>query len=149
MNYMSASMLGIEEWERAALIQTIGILETISSVEKTASRRYKASYDFTDRRFNMSSAIADYDCGTALCIGGWVRLLRDGPVPPEVIEEPLAADIEAYVFGSRSPSLRTLYFPAFYDETSWDDVTPEDGIRAIENFLITGFPNWKEAIRAD
>lgn len=84
------------------------------------------------RLFNMKYDSASTNCGTAACIGGW-----------------MAKEMRKSAFDcvmNAEGSLKKLFFPQInYDR--WDDITPKQAVTAINNFLKTGNPKWREATR--
>jgi hypothetical protein len=107
--------------------------------------------------FNMSASSEIYECGTAMCIGGFMKLFMLGAKPTSKgvynITPKREELIDKYVlshepfFTSRPNSNRPiakLFYPP--DElTPWSNITKEMAIKAIDNFLKTGKPDWMRA----
>lgn len=112
---LSTKALGLTEAELAALIEVRNDL---------ATGRIKAP------NFCMSSACYREGCGTVACIGGWMGLKLG-------MDERKARDFVD------NPRLEKLFYP--YGIMSWGQITPSQAVRAIDNFLATGDPNWSQA----
>lgn len=82
-------------------------------------------------------------CGTAHCIGGWAELhsaniISRGKFYYDPRDKPVGYD----------NSLNKLFCPIYLDQDKWDStITTCAAIRAIDNTLATGDPNWPEALK--
>lgn len=118
---LTARQLGIEEWERDALIRVRNSLRNGS---------------IPARLFNMYKPDVNPKCGTAGCIGGWVS--HYGRLNNEEHEEFWGRHIQ-----DGSPFAQ-LFYPLGIED--WTDIAPRTAVRAINNFLYTGKPDWAEAM---
>jgi hypothetical protein len=95
--------------------------------------------------FNMNFISDSSDCGTTCCIGGWMFriMMRNGTCDFSVKDT-------NYVNHDRSYALGSLFYP-FQEETNeeydfpLDLVPPAFALKAVDNFLTTGRPNWPNA----
>jgi hypothetical protein len=102
--------------------------------------------------FNMNVAMDEGECGTSGCIGGWMHaaMTRDHTAPCVRVSE--------YVNSGRSRALGPLFYPFTdhnfrdlkdQDGQSWDFpyelIPPVYALKAIDNFLSTGDPDWPSA----
>lgn len=92
--------------------------------------------------FNMSRWHEQHTCGTVGCIGGW-----SGFFAGERNHGDLWQGAKELRYGS---GIKELFFPFGGSNGSngpaWSTLKPQHAVRAIDNFLKTGNPNWKEAI---
>lgn len=149
MKYLSASELGITEDERAALIRVkkfLGKLEMPKNLFSRMGHSLSEASEEATARFNMNQAVNVYDCGTAGCIGGWMKLNLLGiPLKMKVrIPENLARKSQQYISSfldtlSKHP-LRRLFYPIkIYN---YDTITPARAAKEITKFLTTGKATW-------
>jgi hypothetical protein len=106
--------------------------------------------------FNMYAACRkEHNCGTAMCIGGWIRLFELDLAADEkgvyTISEAHQRDISGYVHDRGGP-IRELFWPKtnrdyFLSPSEMRRITPAQAVKAIDNFLHTGKPYWHEVIR--
>jgi hypothetical protein len=108
--------------------------------------------------FNMNVAHdegSEGSCGTTACIGGWMfaAMRRDRVAP--------CVTAHHYVANLCSPALVPLFYP-FCDQKrrdipdedgksydfDYELIPPEFALKAMDNFLATGNPNWPEATGA-
>lgn len=86
--------------------------------------------------FNMDLFISEgwpddkNDCKTACCIGGWMHLLDP-----------------SFVTDERSACLGQLFFP--FAIRRWEKITPNIAVRAIDNMLDHGTPDWETLVSKD
>ena len=105
--------------------------------------------------FNQEiSADSNYDCGTVACIGGWCWLLTNEK-PDEETNTIIKYDKEAldraskFVYGKHpsfyfySDGLHKLFYPPF---EQYDDVTPQQAVKAIRNYIEFDAPNWEKVM---
>ena len=71
------------------------------------------------------------DCGTACCIGGWIEIHTE----------------TEFSHHSDTERLQDLFFPGYASDDTYDlrVITPQQAVRAIDNFIATGDPNWRLA----
>ena len=70
-------------------------------------------------------------CGTVACIGGHMQLMGIAGLIDIPDEHPL----------------HRLFYPDIDESVmSWNDITPKQTIKAIDNFLVNGNPKWKEVV---
>lgn len=62
-------------------------------------------------------------CGTCACIGGWMGLKEH----------------------DESDALIPLFYPAL-PRPIWKEITPAQAVRAIDNFIATGEPDWLRVV---
>lgn len=95
--------------------------------------------------FNMNISLLFAECGTVACIGGHMALIMD--VADKEIKYANKASINEtawrYVGEKASRALLKLFYP--HPLTSWEFITRECAIEAIDNFLNTGNPQWARA----
>jgi hypothetical protein len=95
-------------------------------------------------RFDMGLSVARYECGTAFCVGGLVKLrMERGHLPAEVRLTFLEmSEISTYVHDQDEDSpLRKLFYPPV---DAWEWITASVAARAITQFLNTGKVDWKK-----
>ncbi len=119
------ALLGTRELLRS------GVLKHLSADMRTTSARM----------FNMNCAASGNDtCGTVSCIGGTMGMLMGKGME----------GAQLYVLNVRNPKLLELFYPPsrlFGQKLkSYRDITPEQAIVAIDNFLNTGRPQWADIL---
>jgi hypothetical protein len=140
---LSAKALGISQTEHSAALEVrelfvSGKLHHDKDIENLAPNG-----------FNMNAMVSKGECGTTCCIGGWMFLVmvRDRT-------NPCSRSFD-YVQKYRSPALAPLFYP-FTDihrrdlldqqghsyDFPFEDMPPEFGLAALDNFLTTADPNW-------
>lgn len=151
MKYLSASTLGITEDERFALIRVKKFLGKIKNPKKLGSARNHHLLEAektAPAKFNMNAGVAVYDCGTAGCIGGWMKLNLLGiPLRSKVrIPEDIAYKAEKYIqsfmlgFSGTNLKLKRLFYPRnIFD---YDRITSSRAAQEITKFLTTGKATW-------
>jgi hypothetical protein len=164
--------LGIEPWEFRHLIKVRDYLRTRKpplvedpqdgDLDDEEICEQKLYLEGRQTRFNMAVQAAFFDCGTAFCIGGLVKLsqLTGGELPEEGVRLSLPRQkaIVDYVESKRSRwrplwlgtdiPIEDLYYPDDLDEEDWAKVLPEQAAQAIDNFLNTGKSKWAEVVTA-
>lgn len=99
----------------------------------------------------------EYNCGTKACIAGWMKihekgLLVDNSEGPLVLSSKTQGEIDSFVmeFDYKYEDLPAakLFFPHILNSREWDDITLDQAIQAIDNFLYTGDPEWTEVIHS-
>lgn len=92
-------------------------------------------------RFDMSTQCKVNGCGTISCIGGTMAFIMG-------IDE-IDYVGTGFTHGNHSPVLRSLFFPTDLPMSvdNWHKITPAQAVKAIDNFLNTGKPNWVEAFK--
>lgn len=147
-HYLSASTLGIKEWERDGLIKTLHKLPLLETTIDTDPVRD----DLTKEYFNIGQTAtnlwfdpededehghwSEYTCGTVACIGGWNYMLQHGLT--------LFSEADDYVGGiDLGHPLYYLYYP---EGINWEKITNFVAAAAVEHFLETGKVDWKYAL---
>lgn len=133
--------------ERKALVQVRdalanGMLEHRRNFDALPGAE-RGFFSFSLRRlFNMGCPARETQCGTVACIGGWMGAFM-GKSPSEAYE---FVDIhEEGKFGE-------LFYPFSVtddqrrEKSNYEAITPKQAIKAIDNFLKTGKPNWQRAL---
>lgn len=153
----SCEFLKIEPQERDALLWMYDNIETLRHVNDVSTLFNPLKVN----AFNMGQA-ADipfkYEntrkdpCGAVACIGGWMKIHMLGVKPNpktglydvgEYIRQ--AADYVYDVEDSGKP-IERLFFPKAINNSTWSNIKPKQAKRAIGNFLMTGFPKWRDAV---
>lgn len=139
--FLKAKQLNISNRQYNALIGVIALL-------KSGKLTYKENYnvDVTVKGFNLGYWFqhTDSDCGSIGCIGGWaewvdarerkVRWEWHGLFPMEMFNKYCDEFHEG---------LNSLMYP---DIAEYDEVTPQQAAKAVQNYLTTGYPDWEEII---
>lgn len=150
MKYLSATELQITPEELKALIKVKRFLKTLELPKDIRSRFQHSKMEAVNPKppkFNMSQPISIYDCGTACCIGGWIKIVLSGQKLKEVIAIPFALieEIHSYVwsqFNANGP-MKRLFFPGNgLNPKDYDTITPALAIAEITKFLTTGKAEW-------
>lgn len=135
-NYLSHEKLKITFAEYGALLGVLTMLKAGILVDAQGRDRPKEKLHL----FNMSVPLRSQDCGTVGCIGGHMAL---------ILGKQNADDAHYYVHGAgRSVALHPLFFPAeigCHKYKSWSEIPIPVTVAAIENFLYTGEPRWRDA----
>ena len=101
--------------------------------------------------FDMSTSSEHYDCGTALCIGGFMKLFMMGVRPKSdgrfSITSAREEKIDVYVMSHNQENagrpIAKLFYPEIGEtDVGWSTLTKAEAIKAIDNFLETGNPDW-------
>lgn len=148
--------LGITPKELAALLMVREMLAT-HSVEWTGIKMLDESFV---NKFNMAVPVAD-DCGTECCIGGWMYVFMQPELKRKngvfVVDD--TQDADNYVDGNASEPLTALFYPlqkgyagnwiGGYSDASidYEKIPPELAVRAIDNFLEHGKPDWEGLLK--
>lgn len=135
----TAQELGITEQEYEALKVVRDALD--EGIIKDADVEEKESFIF-----DMSICGARTSCGTAGCIGGWMYVVmnNDGKIPNTISGRGRLHGMENYVNIKRSEELQDLFFPPVH--LQYEDISSSYAVIAIDNFLMTGYPDWEEII---
>lgn len=126
---MECSELGITEAVRDALIRVAYRLRSgeFFHFKTPAPINYREMYSVTTRgsdpRIFDMSLIGDYPCGKVGCIARWVA----EEIGCSIIQLRTGENVALHLCGSRSRHY-----------------TPEMAADAIDNFLETGNPSWRE-----
>lgn len=86
-------------------------------------------------RFNMTFSFIAQECGTIGCIAGWVGYDLAGG---ERYEANRRTD---RLLDNSDGGLWSLFYPDV-EYSRWGSIVPADAVRAIDNFLSTGEPDW-------
>lgn len=150
MKYLSATELQITPEELEALIKVKKFLKTLELPKVLSSRIAHSRMEAVNPRpskFNMIQPISVYDCGTACCIGGWVKVALSGQKLKSVVAIPstLVEEIHNYVwnqFNDNGP-MKRLFFPGnAVGDVNYDTITTTRAITEITKFLTTGKAEW-------
>lgn len=125
-----AARLKITQDELAALIETRNDLAT-GKLQHVAPEHFNIKDSDRNRKFNMRVGYDIKGCGTVCCIGGDMSARLNIPYFGR----------SSYVSSHSSPALRPLFYPKV-DNSLWGDITPEQAVKAIDNFLKDGNPRW-------
>lgn len=139
-NFKSADDLGLTEPQLSALQKTLVMLET----DKLTHGPYDQFIDdnlevgnalhrsFTGH-FNMATWQADYECGSACCIGGTAEVV--GGLRPK----------ELFRAAEGDTPLHTLF--GLDRSRPWlSKITPQQAARALRSYLTTGAADWDAAL---
>jgi hypothetical protein len=140
----TAIELGIEQWELDALLETRDFLIKFNPQTPDNIDSHCGLPDAEGpTKFCMDYGVQEFDCGTAMCIGGFVKLIQMeipvGDVAP--MDYVQARTIEDYVLSiGHEHALRDLYYPP--SVVAYDSITAEHAAIAITNYLEEGDPAW-------
>lgn len=92
----------------------------------------------------------EYNCNTKACIAGWMKIHEKGLLDNQeglvIVSQDLQGEIDEFVkeFDYKYEDLpaNKLFFPHILNSREWDDITLDQAIRAIDNFLYSGDPDW-------
>ena len=134
----TAEELGITEEELDALIK---VRDGLSSGCFT----HVDGYDEPPVKYGFNMVIAGNhgSCGTVACIGGWMAIVMSSKM-----DDPLSLDVndmKRYV--SSNMALERLFYPPV--SLYYSTITPDQAALAIDNFLATGDPRWKDICHED
>ena len=91
------------------------------------------------RIFDMSIPLKTTNCGTVACIGGWTGAMM-GMSP---------ANAENFVTNyNEGGKFHELFYPVYNSKLTahYGKIKPEHAVKAIDNFLATGNPNWMKVL---
>jgi hypothetical protein len=143
--FKTAKELGIKAWEREGLVKTLRLFETVADLAVRAERpnlndeQYRETGSRAQKpKFRMSTPANEFECGTALCIGGWAYFFGKGNDLEEglvSIDPDLAKGIHQYVLDDRSERL----YPLFFGDLS---ARLPRAQRTLRHYLETGETDW-------
>lgn len=147
--------LGITETERQNLIKVRDMFNAaeISLVKDPRSKPKLDAFNMNTTCSKRYSGRREHDCGSVMCIGGWVKTLELNPPKDKKgnfkIDEDAAWNIDNYVRNSRG-AIRDLYYVHINGTQMYQmhSVTCAQASRAIDNFLEHGEPRWKDELTA-
>lgn len=124
---MTAEQLGISTDGYEALVKVLAKMEAgeIKHIDTE-----KPVFDtFTGMRFNMNYVhMINYKgCGTVCCILGWAKHLSRNGVFPDITD-----------------GVNELFYPTH--PIPYNEITVEQAIRALRNYLTTGEAKWEEVL---
>lgn len=108
----------------------------------------------TEYTFDMATGGSKFDeCGAALCIGGWMYVHMNAREAFEAHKLDRATTNAAanYVSCRTNPALHYLFYPPTYvngRRLAYEDITPEEGVQALNNVLEHNEPRWNEVFAA-
>ncbi len=134
--YLTAEQLGITRKEWLALTVLLQGLKEGRFGHERYSAKPVEEHDMNQPMigFDMGIAGSTYHCHTVRCIGGWMAT---------IMGYELDSGIQDYVFNGHSVPLTSLLFPT---RAQMDRINQADAVRAIENFLTIGKPQWDAVI---
>lgn len=128
---------GISFAELGALLGTREMLKAHIVEENIRGRRYATPHQHD---FNMDISCRTNECGSVSCIGGTMGLVMglDGDAAAGYVEGN----------GSSDAPLNELFFPNHEKGvcTKYGTIKPRQAIKAINNWLKTGRPHWKDVL---
>lgn len=137
--------LGLTESELVNLKKVRDLLSS-NAIEK-GSRGTEDEKDVFNMAYSCSQK--DHSCGSILCIGGWLKLFELDLKPDDLgiyaISDGDQDRISDYVDAAQAKPIGDLFWPSDeYGEVRDDinSITAHQAVRAIDNFLRTGKPNW-------
>lgn len=145
MKYLTAKQLNITQKERTALIAVRRFIAKLKRPKKLGSEdQYASLRKPAAAKFYMASPVAKFDCGTAMCIGGWMSAKMQGIRLKRTIRltEKQVESARRYVFRYKDDgALQRLFFS---DRTSQTltQLTPARAVKEITRFLTTGKVSW-------
>lgn len=141
---LSSEDLKLTEEEYAALLKTREQIASGCVIHQNASPGHEVPEDIEGAGFNMATTGMSHSCGSIACIGGWMRI--NMALDRGLIESPLSwigtKLAQDYVYSKETTPIGRLFFPSEIRADSWWDITPEQAVQAIDNFLETGKPRW-------
>lgn len=151
---LNAKDLGITESEYDALILVRDLLANGSIEHRSRYFPGEPEQVYFNMNYAKAKIITDdrtyqerenVDCGTVACIAGWMSIVNHQVRIDKLTE--------------LSHPLNNLFFPnelsdygddgCFLIESSWGHITVPQAVRAIDNVLNTGEPNWREVVREE
>lgn len=111
-----------------------------------------ASFDMTDPG-TIREESRPFHCGSIACIGGHAYLMAHGADVTKVLSPDLVNDAAMFVndVDSGSP-LYNLFYPFYLDyaeDGDWDDLTPREAAKAIDNYLAGAKEPWRGILPGD
>lgn len=131
MTYMTAEELELPQWVYDGLLSARNMLNEGHirhiSFDVLADQNY-SSEPKDVIWFNMAHWAEKFDCGTVCCIGGLIELITNAHLRSEVID------------GWRG--LERLFYPP----GDMKNVSISKSLRAIDNYLTIGHPQWYDVL---
>lgn len=128
--------------KRGVTFQELGALLAVREMLKQGLLEHSLERQQLDKIKNKhvfsmgNSGECNTSCGSIGCIGGYMSMIMHPDITGNL-----------YVRNYRSHSLNLLFFPpnevAGWD---WEKITPKQAIKAIDNWLATGKPQWEKVI---
>ena len=94
-----------------------------------------------EKRYRRGFGKDVHNCGTVGCIGGWMAVIMHGGLDDFNFDR-MSDDVISYVERGRSSALDKLFYPGGVHVDLWSEITPGHAIRAMDNFMNTGDPDW-------
>jgi len=136
--FLSAEQLGITEKLRSRLIDVLVLFESGTVI-------YDPTMRTAERGFNLSAIVQKHPNGVCGCIFGWSviidRIEVGEPVPKRSMEI-MMRDFDMHGLDD----LLDLYFGPVDRKWNLNDVTIEQAIEAIRNYMATGKARWETII---
>lgn len=93
--------------------------------------------------FNMAQAHYEKEgCGTVACIGGWMAVAMG---MDNMAANAYVGKHEPWSGRSSDRPIARLFFPPW--SSTYENITTEQAVQAIDNFLKEGSPCWADVIR--
>lgn len=128
--------LGIKEQEFWALLHVRDELERGDIVHFDCGAAVDAVVTGVKKRwFDMGVGGDRHGCGTLGCIGGWMYAAM----------HPKARVGRMQDYVDRHQGVSSPFHELFFGRT-WSSITPAQGVKAIDNFLEFGKPDWEEVL---
>lgn len=134
MKIKNHSKLGLSFAEFGALLGTRTMLANNAVVDANGVEQA----DEKTHKLNMGIPCNIRGCGSVACIGGTMGQIM-GMSADEASSYVYQRDPE----DSKEPIAHLFYPPQKYD---FGKITPAQAIKAIDNFLATGKPNWDKVL---
>lgn len=119
----------------AEWLALIGVRNAMASGGITHDANGQSSVVPNEHTFNMNCTGKVYNCGSVACIGGYMAMAMGVGGADEISD---------YVYGRER--LRTLFFPSKCGHI-YEKITPKHAIKAIDNFLTSGAPKWRDVLK--
>jgi hypothetical protein len=144
--------------KRKVTFQELGALYAVRGMLKdgvlthTSSRFPKEG----QHSINMEIAGRNEGCGSVGCIGGNMAFVM-GSTALTYVGSPRAErhpplfgmtgpSAEGNYYGGCSRSLVPLFFPIHKNDLSWHTITAKQMLKAIDNWLESGHPRWRQVL---
>ncbi len=137
-NFKSATDLGLNEKQHAALVTTLGMLERgdlAYSDECDADAGWSGK---PPSHFNMGAWSIEARCGTVCCIGGTAEAVGNLKIKE-------LWDLAEQLGSVGKRHLYDLFFVPMYDD--YETIAVDKAARALRNFLTHGEPRWAEVLK--
>lgn len=149
----TAEELGITQKELRNLIRVRNMLKhrRVGKAEDAYATQENDAFNMERTCSNFSNRYKDHNCGTIMCIGGWMKAfelnLSKDATGNLIIDQESAGIIHRYVKTAQG-NLRNLFYPNRGGHTlsTFNPVTRKHAVAAIDNFLEHGEPRWEKIL---